>query len=376
MKITNETTFLRDIKFEKKSFINKNNKHLNIYYAIYILINIIIIIIILYLIYGLKKEVNENIKALNSIQNNYAKKFDYIIEPYIKSQKAFCDNPDKYIKQKYENKIFLSNVKFNENFFKMYIYKSPNFILTQLNKYRAFEFDIGNSMIMALKYYALKFNIINNKEIFILDIGGNIGWYPSILGRYNYSIISFEPLEKNYYVSMKNFCYLNKDSNVIIVTKGLGNEEKSCSYFIHNNSEGNGMVLCDNKNFLNNSFLNKTFIKDSTVDITTLNYFMPYLSNKRIALIKIDVEGNELHVLEGGIDLITKYHVPFIILEFSPSFLKEENSDPKSLIKLFVINGYKISIKGFLSKEYITPDELLGKTKYQINCFFIHNSIE
>ena len=175
---------------------------------------------------------------------------------------------------------------------------------------------------------------------------------------------------------MKNFCYLNKDSNVIIVTKGLGNEEKSCNYFIHNNSEGNGMVLCDNKNFLNNSFLNKTFIRDSIVDITTLNYFMPYLSNKRIALIKIDVEGNELHVLEGGIDLITKYHVPFIILEFSPSFLKEENSDPKSLIKLFVINGYKISIKGFLSKEYITPEELLGKTKYQINCFFIHNSIE
>ena len=95
MKITNETSFLSDIKFEKKPFINKNNNHLNIYYAIYILINIIIIIIILYLIYGLKKEVNENIKALNSIQNSYDKKFDYIIEPYIKRQKAFCDNPDK-----------------------------------------------------------------------------------------------------------------------------------------------------------------------------------------------------------------------------------------------------------------------------------------
>ena len=159
MKITNETSFLSDIKFEKKPFINKNNNHLNIYYAIYILINIIIVVIILYLIYGLKKEVNENIKALNSIQNSYAKKFDYIIEPYIKRQKAFCDNPDKYIKQKYENKIFLRDVKFNEIFFKMYIYKSPNFILTQLNKY--------------------------NKEIFILDIGGNIGWYPSLLGRYN-----------------------------------------------------------------------------------------------------------------------------------------------------------------------------------------------
>ena len=103
---------------------------------------------------------------------------------------------------------------------------------------------------------------------------------------------------------------------------------------------------------------------------------MPYLTNKRIALIKIDVEGNELHVLEGGIELITKYHVPYIVLEFSPSFLREQNSDPKDLVELFVNNGYKISLKGFLSKEYITADELYSKTKLQVNCFFIHNSIE
>ena len=31
----------------------------------------------------------------------------------------------------------------------------------------------------------------------MLDIGGNIGWYPSILGRYGYSILSFEAFEKN-----------------------------------------------------------------------------------------------------------------------------------------------------------------------------------
>ena len=46
-------------------------------------------------------------------------------------------------------------------------------------------------------------NIINNKDIFMLDIGGNIGWYPSILGRYGYSILSFEAFEKNNYVAKK-----------------------------------------------------------------------------------------------------------------------------------------------------------------------------
>ena len=54
----------------------------------------------------------------------------------------------------------------------------------------------------------------------MLDIGGNIGWYPSFLGRFGYSILSFEPLETNYYVLNKNYCLMN-NSNVIIITKGI-----------------------------------------------------------------------------------------------------------------------------------------------------------
>ena len=117
------------------------------------------------------------------------------------------------------------------------------------------------------------------------------------------------------------------------------------------------------------------FIKESQVKITTLNAFIPFLSNKHIALIKIDVEGHELEVLEGGKELITKYHVPFICLEFSPSYLNDVGSKPKQLAQLFVDNGYKISIDGFFSKKYLTVDELLKKAGFQINCYFIHDSI-
>ena len=102
---------------------------------------------------------------------------------------------------------------------------------------------------------------------------------------------------------------------------------------------------------------------------------MPYLSNKNIALMKIDTEGHELKILQGGLYLITKYHVPFVVLEFTPELLIEVGSDPKELAQLFVDNGYKISLKGFLSKEYITVDELLIKGRQQINCYFIHEKM-
>ena len=100
-----------------------------------------------------------------------------------------------------------------------------------------------------------------------------------------------------------------------------------------------------------------------------------FLSEKNIALIKIDVEGNEFQVIEGGKELITKYHVPFVVLEFTPIYLKELGSEPLKLIQLFIENDYKISLNGFFSKRYITVEELFAKATKQINCYFIHSSI-
>ena len=368
----NEKTTLNSFKSKKE--VDRKEISFNIYYYIFIFFIIVIfflIFIICYILYLLNLKLNTN----NNIDQSYLylNNNSGILDPYIKAQNDFCKNPNKYFKQNYEDNIFLSDVKVNGLKYKMYLFKSQNFILNEFKLFGSFEIKLGNNIIDALRFYSSKNNIKNNKEIYLLDIGGNIGWYPSLLGRYGYRILSFEPFEKNNYVSKKNYCLLNKDSNVVIITKGLGVEEKKCSYFNQLNNAGNGMVICD-KDKLNNTFLGKLFIKESEVEITTLNRFIPFLSDKKIALMKIDVEGHELHVLEGGNYLITNYHVPFVVLEFSPSYLKEAGSDPKNLAQFFVDNGYKISIIGFLNKTYITVDELLSKAGFQINCYFIHNS--
>ena len=63
---------------------------------------------------------------------------------------------------------------------------------------------------------------IKKEDIYIIDIGANIGWYTFILGKYGYKIISFEPLPLNTYILNKNYC-LNKDVNITIINKGLYN---------------------------------------------------------------------------------------------------------------------------------------------------------
>ena len=361
------------IKIDQKK---SNNKLILCLYIITFL-SICLILYIIYLLINLRN-IKENCKSIvyNSDKhlNNIDKNND-IIKPYIKSQKDFCEHPNRYKNQEYENQINLFDVKFNELRYQIYAFKSINVMSLALKNYGYFEKLVSNNIIAALRFYAIKNNILNNKDIYMLDIGGNIGWYPSLLGRYGYSILSFEAFERNHYVEKKNLCHLYNNSNIIIITKGLGDKEKICHYFNHINNEGNGMVICDDKKFLYNTKLKKMFVKESEVEITTLNQFIPYLSNKNIALMKIDVEGQELKILEGGAKLITQYHVPFVVLEFSPTYLKEVGSEPIKLIQLFIDNGYKISIEGFLTNKYLTADELLAKTGFQINCYFIHQSI-
>ena len=137
------------------------------------------------------REIKKNI----SIQN---KSIIDEIQFYEYQQKDFCKNPNKYINKKYEDEIALFKAKFNEINFQIYLYNSSNFISNEIISSGSFEYSIGKNMIEALNYYNSKKNIINNKDILILDIGGNIGWYPSLLGRFNYSILSFEAFETNY----------------------------------------------------------------------------------------------------------------------------------------------------------------------------------
>ena len=46
-----------------------------------------------------------------------------------------------------------------------------------------------SNFLDALKYYGEKNHINKNEDIFMLDIGGNLGVYPLFLGNFGYSIL-------------------------------------------------------------------------------------------------------------------------------------------------------------------------------------------
>ena len=134
------------------------------------------------------------------------------------------------------------------------------------------------------------------------------------------------------------------------------------------------MAICENNNTLPDFlFKNKT----GEIILTKLSNYIPFLSDKGVPLIKIDVEGSEGKAFEGGIELITKYHVPFIFMEFTPESLTLHGTEPKKFLQLFVDNGYKLGLFNFFT-NFKSIDDIMRtnfSNYHSINIYIAHSKI-
>ena len=359
-------------KGDKKS-IKKNKKHTIKIKDILLFSILFSNLFIIYLIYNLKIEHNKvKSESLNLLKNNNVisrnkdnSRINNIIEQSFFEQINFCNNPYSYLNQEYENIIKLTDYSFKNISYQMYIYKEKdNFMSNSIMRTKKYEPKVMSNFYDILQYYKIKKNILNNKDLYILDVGANIGAYPSFLGKLGYSIISFEASPRNYYILRKNYCHINKNANnIILINKGISNQEKICNYYIQLRGIGNGILLCDeDKEYVDvDGFQWK---KTYQVDIMKLDNIIPYISDKNLVLLKLDIEGSEGLAIQGGIELVTKYHIPYIFSEFSTEMLEKHGTNPREYIEIFTKNGYKISKEGFLSDTFISIDEVTTRNNY------------
>ena len=252
----------------------------------------------------------------------------------------------------------------------MYVYNDQDYISNSIRFGQSWESTETKQIINALNYYSSLKNIPND-NIYIIDIGANVGWYTLFLGKNGYQVLSFEPSILNIYILRKNLC-LNPNLNITLINKGLFTEEKRCDYYFQKGNIGNGMIQC-NKN--GTVFYN--FTKSGEAYLTKLSNYVEFLSTKNLALIKIDTEGSEKKAIESGIELITNYHVPFIYLEFAPKFLVLHETDPIQFLEMLEINGYKFPKYSFLDNNYYTKKEIMEKTKneFQTNLYVVYSNL-
>jgi FkbM family methyltransferase len=228
-------------------------------------------------------------------------------------------------------------------------------------------------MINALKFYSEKYNY-KNDDLMIIDIGANIGWYTTFLGKLKYNILSFEPLPENYHVLTKNFCRNNKNffikgESITLINKGLYPINTTCNYYKDIKKVKKDIVLCDKKKEKN---LDRDYVQIGLINTIKLANFIPSILKKKITLLILDLDIEGEMAIESGKELIYEYHIPYIFIEFNKSIFHIHETDPQNFLRFFSKNGYKISLNGFLTNMFITIEDLIKIDFISINLYLIY----
>lgn len=236
----------------------------------------------------------------------------------------------------------------------MYVYKHNDIVSNLISKRHKYEESATYNMINGLNFYSKKKNLFN-KDIYIIDAGGNLGWYTILFGKLGYNIISFEPFKNNFYILNKNYC-LNKEGNITLINKDLFPKEKKCYINAPKYNIGDRMINCSEKVEENNN-------NNKEIILTKLSNYAKFSKNRNLTLIKIHIEGCEGKAFESGIELITKYHVPFVFIEFIQKYLIKYGTNPQKLLEIFINNGYKINVRNFFETKIYDIKYLLEKNR-------------
>jgi FkbM family methyltransferase len=157
----------------------------------------------------------------------------------------------------------------------------------------------------------IKERLKNSDKLMIFDVGANVGMYTILVNEIfskNSDIFSFEP-------SKKTFNKLGVNTKQITNTNLFNFGFGSINGFLtlYNNEEESGLASVYERRL--DHFNIKMNLKEE-IEIKTIDSFCTENNIKEINLLKLDVEGHELGVLTGAVNMLNSCKINFIQFEF------------------------------------------------------------
>jgi FkbM family methyltransferase len=165
-----------------------------------------------------------------------------------------------------------------------------------------------------------------SKDNCLFDIGANLGLYSIYYSKkFDAKVFSFEPSFKNLELMARNISLNSLQENITIISNPLTDQFLISKYFQGDFKAGAAVA----------SFNNQKFIEEFEIDNKKLNLTKNKISYNTLAisidnlmslnlidlpkLIKIDVDGNEIEILNGCSKLLDKSEKTSILIETRPS---------------------------------------------------------
>jgi FkbM family methyltransferase len=294
-------------------------------------------------------------KGLNELsieyQNGLLLKHDYIKAMHLKHHALF-DYFD-YIKGTDIESIVINNkeiyVELKDTGIKLFLDRfDSRFIPIEIINFRTFD-PVEKELIFLLA----------SKSQIIFDIGANIGWYSlnfSKLENVN-KIYSFEPIPRTFDYLLKHID-LNNIDKVFPNNLALSDRNGEVEFYFTKQETGSSSM----RNIQDRDEINKVVCQTKTLTDFVID------NETKIDMIKCDVEGSELFVFKGGIEILER-DKPFIFTEMLRKWAAKFEYHPDDIINLLSSIGYRCF--AYVDEELEEFFCIKTETK-PTNYFFLH----
>ena len=206
----------------------------------------------------------------------------------------------------------------------------------------------------------------------VFDVGANKGDYATLClkalsgGGAIASLHCFEPSAPTFELLSQRF--KNTDENIILNNFALGAQEQDATLYY--DKQGSGLASLTKRRL---DHFNISFEQSEKVHINTLEAYCKMHNIEHIHLLKLDVEGHELDVLNGALGLFAKNAIDIVTFEFGGCnidtktyfqdfwyFFKDKNMSIYRILpnnKLHKIPEYRELYEQFVTTNYVAMKE-------------------
>jgi len=170
----------------------------------------------------------------------------------------------------------------------------------------------------------------------MVDIGAHVGYYTLLAAQLTGptgQIYAFEPEPGNHDTLLKNI-ELNGHDNITATRSAVSDRQGSATMYLTSLDSGRHSLFLHDLPQRGNA----------AVETTTLDLFLEARDWPKIDLIKIDVEGAEVAVLDGMSQSLERFPGLKIIIEFNPALLQSASVAPISFLDKLRSLGFQISV--------------------------------
>ncbi len=213
-------------------------------------------------------------------------------------------------------------------------------ILEKIVQISEFYMGIGSSADVYSSGEKVVFDVLSNSAppLCIFDVGSNKGQFLDLTLKNiltdDFTIHCFEPASTTFQVLLQNS---RKDRRIKLNNIGLGKERYETSLYY--DSLGSGLASLTKRKL---DHYNIDFSKFERVKIDTIDNYCRENSIDRIHLLKIDVEGHELDVLDGASEMFERKAIDIVAFEFGGC-----NIDTRSFFQDFYYFFQNVNMKIF-----------------------------